>query len=161
MLRSLLRFATLTGLLAGTCLPFNVQAATGNLVISATVLSKSKCTFDNPGTATVSLPAIDPSGASAQVLTGSLPFTCKGSAPIATYSIAQDGGLQNSAGNRMRHSTSLGEFLPYDLAISTTSGSAAKNVSQPLTLTVTIPVASFQQAIAGAFADTVVITVSP
>ena len=61
----------------------------------------------------------------------------------------------------MRHSTNFAEFLPYSLALSPTSGSAPKNVSQPLTATVTIPVASFQQAIVGTFADTVVITVSP
>ena len=161
MTRSLARFVAISGLLLGLGGYVDTYAGTGNLVINATVLSRSNCKFNNPGSATISFPAIDPSGAAAQVLAGALSFTCNGSAPIASYTIVQDGGLYNSAGNRMRHSTNFGEFLPYSLALSPTSGSAPKGVSQPLTATVTIPVASFQQAIAGIFADSVVITISP
>ena len=161
MTSSLARIVAIFGLLLGVGSHVDTYADTGNLVINATVLSKSNCKFDIPGTATISFPAIDPSGAAAQVLSGALSFTCRGSAPTATYSIVQDGGLYNSAGNRMRHSTNFAEFLPYSLALSPSSGSAPKNVSQPLTATITIPIASFQQAIVGTFADTVVITVSP
>ncbi len=161
MTPSLAKVVALSGLLLGLVCHVDAHADTGNLVINATVLSKSNCKFNNPGSATISFPAIDPSGAAAQVLSGALSFTCRGSASTAVYAVTQDGGLYNSAGNRMRHSSNFAEFLPYNLALSPTGGSAPKNVSQALTATVTIPVASFQQAIVGSFADSVIITVSP
>lgn len=152
--------------LAAACLlaawlPLGASAATGSLVVGAAVLSKSNCKFANPASATISFGTIDPTLATPQSQSASFTFTCKGSAAVAIYDISDDGGLYYAGGNRMRHATTATEYLPYTLTLTPSSGSAPKNVAQIVTATVTVPVASFQQAIAGNFSDTVVITINP
>jgi spore coat protein U-like protein len=90
-------------------------------------------------------------------------FVCRGSAPIATFAITENGGLY-SAGpgtNRMRHATVLSEYLPYRLALEPDSGTVPKNARQTLTITGTLRGADYSGSSAGSYADTVVVDILP
>ena len=160
-LRTLRQLKFAAACLLAAWLPLGASAAAGNLVIGAAVLSKSNCKFANPASETISFGTIDPTLSTPQSQSVSFTFTCKGSAAVAIYDISDNGGQNFAGGNRMRHATTATEYLPYTLTLTPNGGSAAKNVAQIMTATVTIPVASFQQAIAGAFSDTVIITINP
>ena len=137
------------------------QAANStNMGVSATVLSKSNCKFPN-GSIALAFGAIDPSGSANAVASSTTTFTCAGSAATATFLINQDGGLYNASGNRLQHATVAGTFLPYTLSLTPTTGTVPKNVTQTLTLGGMIAPADYQQAIAGNYADTVTLTISP
>ena len=142
---------------------FATTAQAANSVVmdvSATVLSKSNCKFPN-GALTLPFGAIDPSGTSNASASATTTFSCAGSAPNATFLITQDGGLFNASGNRLQHATVAGAFLRYSLNLTPTSGTVAKNTTQTVTISGTIAPADYQQAIAGNYADTVTLTITP
>ena len=140
---------------------FSAQAANSiAMSVSATVLSKSNCKFPN-GAISLAFGVIDPSGSSSAIASTSTTFSCGGSAATATFLITQDGGLNNASGNRLQHTTVPGAFLPYSLNLSPSTGTVPKSVTQTLTITGTIAPADYQQAIAGNYADTVTLTISP
>jgi len=62
---------------------------------------------------------------------------------------------------RMQHASLAAEFLPYDLAVSPSTGSIAKNAQQTITITGTVKPTGFQNAAAGGYSDTVAITLTP
>ena len=137
---------------------------TATLSVSAVVLSKNQCKFDNPPRATLAFGNLDPAAttdATASVAT--LSFVCRGSSPIATYSVTQDGGLHSTGGpngNRMKHVTA-NEYLPYTLTLTPAAGSAPRNVRVNLTVTGTVLLTNFRSALVGDYNDTVVLTVNP
>ena len=150
--------------LFGTLTPSIGLAAGGAqaLAVSATVLSQNVCRFTDSGPSALAFGSIDPSSSGPVVASVSTTFRCTGSAPVAIYSITSDDGLNAGAPGqpRMLHSTSAGQFLPYTLNLPQV-GSAPKNVVQTLTVTGTTTAAQYANAVAGSYADAVVLTIAP
>lgn len=146
----------------GLTLPAPAGAAdTGSLGVSAVVLSKNNCRF-NSNALTISFAAIDPSGGSAVTASGDIVFRCGGSSPTASWSVTAGNGLYSTGpgARRMRHASDTSAFMAYSLNLPT-SGTVPKNTDYTLTITATIQAADFQNAIAGGYSDTVVVSVTP
>jgi len=134
---------------------------TGTLAVTATVLSKSQCKFDT-STSTLTFGALDPAVPADVNATTSVNYVCRGSAPIAAFLFTDDDG-QNPSGpgfRRMRHAAGP-EFLPYGLAFSPASGTVPKNVHRTLTISGTIRWTDFRGLMAGAYTDSVVLSILP
>ncbi len=146
------------------CLAAAIPAAfgdTGTLAVTATVLSKSNCKFDTK-TSTLAFGALDPAVAADVNTTASVGYVCRGSAPVAAFLFTDDDG-QNPSGpgaRRMRH-VAAPEFLPYSLLLSPASGTIAKNAPGTLTVSGTVRWADFRGSMAGAYADSVVVSILP
>lgn len=132
-------------------------AATASLSVSATILSKSNCRFTTP-TGTLAFGSIDSGGAADVSATASLTFRCNGSAPIATYLISDDDGLNV---NRMAHTTLAGNFLPYQLSYTPISGSVPRGDPLTLAITGTVRRSDYQSAVVGSYSDTVILSIFP
>jgi len=157
LLRALLATALLAG---GWPLP---AAAQGTMAVSALVLSKSNCKFIGSSTAAMNFSAVDPASTSDAIATVSFTIRCGGSAPDATFAMAAGDGLWalSPGAQRMQHATVTTEFLPYSLSFSPASATIPKNTNQNIVVTGRITPAGMQNAVAGAYSDTVAITVSP
>ncbi len=141
-----------------------VAVADGTVVsVSAFVVSKSNCKFRTTSSAALPFGTLDASLSSDKVVSATLDFRCQGSAPIAYYVFSSDDGLNEAGPNRprMRHATESNEYLPYSLGLSPASGSIAKGATGTLTLTGTVTPADVAGAVAGAFSDTVTLTLQP
>ena len=133
--------------------------------VSATILSKSNCTFK---TAAANLPfgVLNPISPVDVTVSASAIFKCLGSAPIIAYAVSQDSGLY-SAGpgrNRMGHATNPTAYLPYTLVISPDSGSFPREtppLDHTVTVTGTVLGSDYQTALAGNYTDTVTLTINP
>lgn len=125
--------------------------------VSATVLSKSNCRFTTT-TGTLAFGIIDPAGTTDVTATSSLGFRCNGSAPIATFLISDNGGLNAS---QMSHVTLAGIFLPYQMSYTPTSASVPRGVAQTLTITGTVQRSDYQTAAIGDYSDTVILSIIP
>ncbi|MGB7630926.1 MAG: spore coat protein U domain-containing protein [Candidatus Deferrimicrobium sp.] len=141
-----------------------VPAACGDtktLAVTATVLTRSNCTFYT-GTSTLNFGAINPAVAADVNATTSIDFVCRGGPQFAVYRVTDDNG-QNRSGpgaRRMRHATAP-EFLPYDLAFSSASGTVRRNRRQTLAISGTVRWADFRGSMAGAYTDSVVVSILP
>jgi spore coat protein U-like protein len=137
-------------------------AGTHTIGVSATILSKNNCQFTNAGATALAFGSIDPSSLAPVTATASMTFRCTGSSAVATYFVASDDGLYETGvgAPRMRHATSPANYLPYTLNLPQTA-SVPRNTVTTLTITGTVAVADFQNALAGAYADTVVMTMTP
>ncbi len=132
------------------------------LSVTATVLSKSNCKFDTTTPNTLAFGAIDPSSLTNASATRVWAFTCKGSAPTASFVVSAGNGLHYSGGTRqMQHGIAPTAFLPYSVGVSPANGNATKNVQVNLTITGTVLPADFGNAIAGAYSDTVTVSLTP
>jgi hypothetical protein len=133
-----------------------------SLTINATVLSASNCKFTTGAGSVLAFGAIDPSSLTAKTASVSLQMKCAGSANTAAYSLSSNDGLYPIGAGlpRMRHTVTVTEFLPYMLN-TPIAGTTPKNVITTLTITGTIAVADFQNAAAGNFSDTQVLTLAP
>ena len=147
-----------------SCLAAVVPAAsgdTGTLAVTATVLSKSNCRFDS-NTSTLNFGALDPAVAVDVTASASVDYVCRGSAPVAAFLFTDDDG-QNPSGpgaRRMRHAAAP-EFLPYSLLLSPASGAIPKNTPGTLTASGTVRWADFRGSMAGAYMDSVVVSILP
>lgn len=153
------------GVVAAACLlvPSGGIAAGGyTLAIGATVLSKSNCKFTTAAGSTLAFGAIDPSGAVNATASTNLVINCVGSAATAAYSIISNDGLYSTgpAQPRLRHTVTTTAFMSYALN-TPVSGTTPKNTATTVTITGTITPANYQNALAGSYADTVVLTLSP
>lgn len=150
----------LLGLVAA--IPSALAGGTHTLAVSATILSKNNCQFTNAGPTALGFGTIDPSSTSPVTATASMTFRCTGSNLIATYFVTSDDGLYATGAGapRMRHGTVLTQYLPYTLDLPQTAN-VPRNVVTTLTITGTVAVADFANAMAGAYADTVVMTMTP
>jgi spore coat protein U-like protein len=146
------------------CLAAAVPAAFGDmrtLAVTATVLTRSICRFESR-TSTLNFGALDPAVSADVNAVSSVGFVCRGSAPVAAFHFTDDDG-QNPSGpgvRRMRHATAP-EFLQYALAFSTVSGTIPKNAPGTLTLSGTVRWADFRGSMAGAYTDSVVVSILP
>jgi len=138
--------------------------AAGSLPVSigATVLSASNCKFQAGSGSALSFGSVDPSSGTNATASVTVVVRCGGSAPSATYAVTANDGLHSTgpAQRRMRHSATPTEFLTYSVT-SPVSGTIPKNVNTAVVVEGTITPAQFQNAIAGSFTDTVVLTLAP
>ena len=133
------------------------MAADSNTVtVSASITGT--CKF-NSATSTLAFGALDPTLTSDATVTGSTTFWCtKG----ASYTVSGNNGA-NASGvqKRMVHAT-LTEYIPYAMSFSPTSGTGAgKTTAVTLSLSGTIANADYINASAGAYTDTVVLSITP
>jgi len=139
------------------------DAADSNVVsVTATVLSKNQCRF-NSNTAALNFANLDPANPVDRTVNTSITFRCGGSAPNATFSVTDDDALYEvgSGRNRMRHTTTFTEYLPYSLTLSPTSGTIPKNTDQTVAVTGTVRGVDYQDATMGNYSDTVVVSIEP
>lgn len=162
--RTLRRFAALAlgAALAATTGLDAAASPTHTVAVGAVVITKNKCQFSNGGPTALSFGTIDPSSTANATATATIGFRCTGSSPIAIYNVTSDDGqYETGAGApRMRHATSPTEHLKYTIDLPR-SGSVPRNTNQVLTVTGTVLAADFQNALAGAYADSVVLSIAP
>lgn len=134
-------------------------AATPTVNVNATVLSKNQCKFNTAGTTLTFSPNLDPMNPTIRTLSVTIPdfFVCKGSSSTASYLMTDNGGIRNN--HTLLYS---GVLIPYTFSYTPSSGNAAKNVDQDLTIDVTIHPDNYQDAIAGGpYTDIVTLTIVP
>lgn len=144
-------------LLAAGLLPGAPALAADNANVDVSATVTAACKFTSGGSVTFTL---DPTSSSAATGTGSAPqFWCtKGT----TYTVSDDSGLHESTAGayRMKHAA-LTEYIPYTLSYTTTGTGTGKTVPITLTLNSSVANGDFVNASAGAYADTVVLSVTP
>ena len=162
--RTLRRLAALAlgAALAATTGLDAAASPTHTVAVGAVVITRNKCQFSNGGPTALSFGTIDPASTANATATATIGFRCSGSSPIAIYNVTSDDGqYETGAGApRMRHATNAGEFLKYAINVPQ-SGSVPRNTNQALTVTGTVLAADFQNALAGAYADSVVLSIAP
>ena len=157
-----LKLATL-GLLAAGVLsiaPAFAASTTHTLSVSANVTGN--CRFNNAGPTAVTIAnsggAIDPTVAIDATGTANVAFRCTTG---TTSTIAANNGANFSTSRRVAQGTN---FMPYALAlVGTAQVGTGHGAGQDKTLgvTATIVQADFVNAAAGAYADTVILTITP
>ncbi len=137
-------------------------AGTATLSIGATILSAGNCRFNTAGPTALAFGGIDPSAPTDVTGNAQILFRCNGSVGTAVYSVTSDDGLYETGpgASRMRHVTDTSSYLPYTLN-TPIAGSVPRNTDTMLTVTGTIRVADFQNARAGNYTDTVVLSIAP
>ncbi|MHB8895788.1 MAG: spore coat protein U domain-containing protein [Candidatus Geothermincolia bacterium] len=139
-----------------------IAANNATVAVSATVISKSNCKFAT-NAAALGFGTLDPANPVNVTRTATLTVRCGGSSANATYLITDDDGLHESGpgAERMRHTVTLTEFLPYGFSYAPASATITKNTNQTITITGMVTGANYQNALVGNFADTVTLTVVP
>ena len=148
-------------LLLGAATPA-YAADSSTVSVGATVVSNNNCKFRSPGSATLAFGNINPSSSANATASATLTIRCGGASRTVFYALSHNSGLHETGVNlnRMKRGL-LNEYLPYTLTLTPSSGTVARNVNRTITLTGTVAPASFQNAAMGAYADTVVITLTP
>jgi len=137
-------------------------AAPFGLAVGAVVLSASNCKFRSGAGSVLPFGAINPASLTNATASVTLVIRCQGSAATASYAVTANDGLYGTGPGqpRMRHAVTPTEFLPYTLN-TPLSGTTPKGADTNVVITGTITPAQFQNALAGAFSDTVVLTLLP
>ena len=156
------RIARILAFALALAAPMVAPAATYGVTVGATVLSASNCKFRTAAGSVLAFGNIDPSTGANRTATVNLTIRCGGSAATASWAITADNGLYGVGPGqpRMRHAVTPAEYLPFTLNTPIT-GISAKNVDTVVPITGTITPAQFQNALAGNYADTIVLTLSP
>lgn len=133
-------------------------SSTNTLTVNATV--NGTCKFVST-TSTLAFGAIDPSGTSAATASTTTAYRCTTG---TTASVSKDDGLNPSGVGVPRLSDGSSHFMPYALTLTGgTQVGTGHGAGQDKTLTVggSIAVTDFQNAPAGAYVDTVTLTITP
>lgn len=138
------------------------SAASGSLTLSAVVLSASNCKFRGGSGTLLDFGTIDPSSLVAKTASVTMIVRCNGSAGTAIFSLAANDGVHalGPAQPRMRHVVNAAEYLAYSV-VAPSGVSTPKGVDTNVNITGVVTPAQFQNAIAGNFTDTVIVTLSP
>lgn len=132
-----------------------LAAGTASVAVSAAV--SGNCKFNSGGAVSF---VLDPSSASDATGTVTQPaFWCtKGS----SYTLSDDDGVNESGvgAQRMKHAT-LAEYIPYTFAYTASGTGTGKGTPITLDIASTVVNADFVNASAGAYADTVTLTITP
>jgi hypothetical protein len=139
-------------------------ADTGNVAVSATVLSGHNCRFSGAtSSAALNFGNLDPANPVDRTVSSSVNFRCNGGGPLATFFISDDDGLYETGldANRMRHTTIITEYIPYTFTLNPTTGTIPRNTLRTLTLTGTVYGTDYQNAVTGSYLDAVVLTIVP
>jgi spore coat protein U-like protein len=155
------RTAFVLVVLAGTMAPA-MAADTFAVAARAVVISKSSCRFSSSNGLVIAFGTIDPSSSVDALASVNLVLICNGSANTASYAIASDNGVNATGpgGLRLRHVTNPAAVLPYSLS-APPGGTVQKGVATTVAINGTITPANYANAPAGAYADTVTLTISP
>ena len=145
--------------------PTHSQAAakTAPVAIGATVLSTNKCLLSAPS-ATLNFGTLDPANAVNVTVSTTLTFNCKGKDDPVFYTITHDDGLNSIApgATRMINPAAIpAQYLPYTFTLVPSAGSVPKNVDTLLTIQGAVDASDYVNAVPGAYADTVIITINP
>ncbi len=136
----------------------SMAADSNTVTVTANVIGT--CKF-NSATSTLAFGGLDPSTGLDVNASTSTTFWCTKN---ATYSVTDDDGLYDTGpnANRMRHATTLTEFIPYTFTYNPTSGTG-NGRTLPITLNIngTVTFANYQDAASGDYSDTVVISITP
>lgn len=132
------------------------------MTVTAIVTTKNQCKF-NTKNATLDFGSLDNFNSVDVSVQADLFFVCIGMADPVVFGVSHDDGLYESGPGapRMEHSTLPGNFIPYELNLSTVGGTAPKKVEQTLTVTGTVRGADYQSALGGIYGDTVTLTIVP
>lgn len=151
-------FATLACLAAAVPPAFG---DTSSVAVTATVITRSNCRFDSRRS-TLDFGALDPAVAADVNAVAAIDYVCRGSARVAAFVFTGDDGRNPSGpgARRMRHAAAP-EFLPYGLDFSPPSGTIPRNVHRTLTISGTVRWADFRDAAAGAYTDSVIVSILP
>lgn len=139
------------------------QAETTGLTVGALVVSKSNCKF-NTTNLVLDFGSINPASSTAATATVNGSVTCNGGqANTVTLGFTLGAGSYDTSPGtrRMRHATTLTEFLPYSLGVTPPSATINKNGTLAFAVNGTILASQFQNVMAGNYTDAVTITVSP
>ncbi|MGE5188863.1 MAG: spore coat protein U domain-containing protein [Gemmatimonadota bacterium] len=166
--RSLVSRAVAAGIVAGPALLPAVPAfgaSSAAVSVSAVILPKSNCRFSTKA-ATLAFGNLDPGAAVAPAdvtVSAPLVFRCNGGPPTTMFLVTDDDGQNETVpgGNRMRHATLPGTFLPYAFSVAPGSGSIPRNTPQTVTVTGTVRGADYRDAVPGDYADAVVVAIDP
>src|SRR4030042_4813891 len=128
-----------------------MAADTNTVTVTANVVGT--CKF-NSASSTLAFGGLDPSVGGDVNASTSTTFWCTKN---ASYSVGDDDGLYETGvdANRMRHATTLTEFIPYTFSYNPTSGTGDGRTS-PITLNIsgTVTFANYQNAEDGDYANT-------
>lgn len=135
--------------------------AAGLLLSGAALAKNNKCLFQAVGTMTLDFGTIDPSSSASAVATVT-PGTVAtiGDCTNGTMAVTADNGSNFSGGRRLAD-TAKANFIAYTLTLPASQPRPGNATYVPLLITGTILPADFQNAPAGGYSDSVVITVSP
>lgn len=138
-------------------------SGTASHTLNATATVNGNCKFQSASSA-LAFGAIDPSGTGSKTATSTFNYRCtKGT--TATGVTSDDGLNESSVGNpRLLHTSVGSEYIPYTLGFSSlatagTGHGTGNDIS--FTVTGTILEANYVNAQVGAYADTVVLTITP
>ncbi len=140
--------------------PAGSAMAADNATVTVTANVVGTCKFVSPKTGAVSFGALDPSLATDVngVVTQPQFWCTKG----ASYTITDDNGVNETGTTyRMVHGTDGTEFIPY--SFSYTAGGTGTGPQSPFTMDIAAQVlgTSYANALAGAYSDTVTLTINP
>lgn len=134
-------------------------STTHTLAVSASVTGN--CKFNSAGPTALAFGAIDPSSTTDATATATVTFRCTTG---TTSSMTSDDGLYESGVGAPRMKDAGTNYLPYSLSLvgaaQVGSGHGAAG-DKTLTVNGTVLVADFQNATAGAYSDTVTLTIAP
>lgn len=148
-------------LIAVCAAPAPAAADSHTLAVAATVLSRNKCRFTDAGPTALNFGDIDPSSSSPKTAAAVMSIRCTGSDRNVVYQLASNGGLNAVTDQpRMRHASDPTRFLPYQLDLPQ-SGATTRNVVASVTVTGSVAPGDFNNALYGAYSDTVTLTILP
>jgi len=155
-MKKLLGLAMVLGLVLLAGVAF--AADTHTVTVTANVVGT--CRF-NSATSTLAFGSLDPGVGGDVNASTSTTFWCTKN---ASYSITDNDGLYDTGpnANRMRHATTLTEYIPYTFSYNPATGTGNGRTS-PITLNIngTVTFVNYQNAEAGDYADTVVLSITP
>jgi len=135
-----------------------LAADTNTVTVTANVVGTCKFTS---ATSTLLFGALDPSSTADGTATATTTFWCTRN---ASYGITDNDGLWDTGvnQNRMQNTLDATEYIPYSFSYGPASGSG-NGPSTPITLTMNglINNADYVNAAAGAYSDTVVLSITP
>lgn len=163
--RSTLRVA-FSGLAAWSCLcPPAVDAQAHNasraVAVTLTVVSKSNCKFTTLPVGALAFGPLDQTRTAPASVSLAAEFKCGGTAKQATFVVRASNGLHHDGVTRRMRDAAGVHYLPYDVSLTPTTATVAKNAPVPLTITALIAVPDFQDAFAGSYSDSITVSVDP
>jgi spore coat protein U-like protein len=155
-MKKLLVLATVLGLVLGLGTVAMAQQ-TNTVTVTANVVGT--CRF-NSATSTLAFGSLDPGTGGDVNASASTTFWCTNG---TSYSISDDDGLHESGTTqRMEHTGTPGNFIAYGFSYNPATGTGSGRTT-PITLNIsgTVVFADYQNALAGDYSDTVVLTITP
>lgn len=137
-------------------------ASAAIVAVNATVITKNSCKFTSgPGNISFSLDPFNPVDVSPQDA-ASIQVRCNGSGNPATFSISDDGGINDVVPGQkqlMANIAGVPHYIPYTMGFSPTT--IPHNTDVQLAVTVSVLGSSYADAYAGAYTDLVTLTITP